>query len=57
MSDTSADTRVGLGASARQAQAQAMETCCPVIELRQYVMKPGRCDDLIALFEEHFIEG
>ncbi len=57
MSDTSADTRVGLGASARQAQAQAMETCCPVIELRQYVMKPGRRDDLIALFEEHFIEG
>lgn len=33
------------------------ETCCPVIELRQYAMKPGRRDDLIALFEEHFIEG
>jgi hypothetical protein len=57
MSDTSTDWRVGLGASARQAQAQAMETCCPVIELRQYEMKPGRRDDLIALFEEHFIEG
>jgi hypothetical protein len=36
---------------------QIQETCCPVIELRQYAMKPGRRDDLIALFEEHFIEG
>lgn len=27
-----------------------------VIELRQYTMKPGRRDDLIALFEEKFIE-
>ncbi len=36
---------------------QIEETCCPVIELRQYAMKPGRRDDLIALFEEHFIEG
>lgn len=33
------------------------ETCCPVIELRRYALKPGRRDDLIALFEEHFIEG
>jgi hypothetical protein len=37
--------------------ARSAETCCPVIELRQYAMKPGRRDDLIALFEEHFIEG
>src|SRR5258708_9828857 len=51
MSNTSA----GLGA--RQAQAQAGEMCCPITELRQYTMKPGRRDDLIALFEEHFIEG
>lgn len=27
------------------------------IELRRYQMKPGRRDDLIALFEEHFIES
>ena len=51
MSNTSA----GLGT--RQAQAQAVEMCCPITELRQYTMKPGRRDDLIALFEEHFIEG
>jgi NIPSNAP len=37
--------------------AAAAETCCPVIELRQYATNPGRRDDLIALFEEHFIEG
>jgi hypothetical protein len=40
-----------------QVQAQAVEMCCPITELRQYTMKPGRRDDLIALFEEHFIEG
>ncbi len=28
-----------------------------VIELRQYRMKPGRRDELIALFEREFIEG
>jgi NIPSNAP protein len=32
------------------------ETCCPVIELRQYTTKPGRRDDLVGMFEEHFIE-
>ncbi|GCE14147.1 NIPSNAP family protein [Tengunoibacter tsumagoiensis] len=28
-----------------------------IIELRQYTLKPGRRDELITLFEEHFIEG
>ncbi|MGH2479546.1 MAG: NIPSNAP family protein [Ktedonobacteraceae bacterium] len=36
---------------------QEGETCCPIVELRQYTLKPGRREDLIALFEEHFIEG
>src|SRR6266849_3732892 len=40
-----------------QVQAQAIALCSPITELRQYTMKPGRRDDLIALFEEHFIEG
>jgi hypothetical protein len=32
--------------------------CCrTVVELRQYVARPGRRDELIALFEERFIEG
>jgi hypothetical protein len=31
--------------------------CCPIVELRQYTMKPGRRDDLITLFDKEFIEG
>lgn len=30
---------------------------CPVVELRQYTLKPGRRDELITLFERHFLEG
>lgn len=30
---------------------------CSVVELRQYTLKPGRRDELIALFERHFLEG
>lgn len=30
---------------------------CAVIELRQYAMHPGRRDDLITLFDQHFVEG
>jgi hypothetical protein len=29
----------------------------PVVELRQYTLKPGRRDELIAMFERHFLEG
>jgi quinol monooxygenase YgiN len=31
--------------------------CCPVVELRQYTMHPGKRDALIGLFEERFIES
>lgn len=31
--------------------------CCPVLELRQYTLKPGRRDALIDIFERHFIES
>src|SRR5262245_8106516 len=31
-------------------------TCCPVVELRQYTLKPGGRDVLIELFEREFIE-
>ena len=30
--------------------------CCPVLELRQYTLKPGQRDALIDLFDRHFIE-
>ncbi len=33
-----------------------METCCPVLELRQYTLHPGRRDVLIELFDRAFIE-
>lgn len=34
-----------------------MQTCCPVVELRQYTLKPGQRDVLIDLFEREFIES
>ena len=32
-------------------------TCCPVLELRQYTLRPGMRDVLIELFEREFIES
>src|SRR6187431_1387749 len=32
-------------------------TCCPVLELRQYTLRPGTRDVLIELFEREFIES
>jgi len=32
-------------------------TCCPVLELRQYTLKPGERDTLIGIFEQHFVES
>lgn len=31
--------------------------CCPVVELRQYTLKPGMRDTLIELFEREFVES
>lgn len=31
--------------------------CCPVVELRQYTLKPGRRDDLVEVFDRHLVEG
>src|SRR5262249_10918242 len=33
------------------------ETCCPVVELRQYTLVPGKRDVLVDLFEREFIES
>lgn len=41
----------------RPAPAAGGETFSPVFELRRYALKPGRRDELIGVFEEHFIEG
>jgi hypothetical protein len=31
--------------------------CCPVVEFRQYTLKPGQRDVLIDIFDRYFIEG
>ena len=31
--------------------------CCPVVELRQYSLKPGQRDVLIDIFDRYFVEG
>lgn len=37
--------------------AAADTLSCPVIELRQYTLKPGQRDTLIDLFDRHFVES
>jgi len=37
--------------------AMSDETCCPVVELRQYTLVRGGREVLISLFERHFIEN
>lgn len=37
--------------------ATARDTCCPVLELRQYTLHPGKRDVLIDLFEREFVES
>jgi hypothetical protein len=42
---------------AEGAHAIASEKCCPVVELRQYTLKPDGRETLIRIFDEHFIES
>jgi hypothetical protein len=37
--------------------AQPVETCCPIVELRQYTLHPGKRDVLIDLFDREFVES
>ena len=34
-----------------------MSTCCPVVELRQYTLRPGQRDVLVELFDREFVES
>ena len=34
-----------------------LETCCPIVELRQYTLHPGQREVLIELFDREFIES
>lgn len=33
------------------------QTCCPIVELRQYTLQPGKRDDLIEIFDREFVES
>jgi quinol monooxygenase YgiN len=37
-------------------EARSSRLCCPIVELRQYTLHPGKRDVLIDLFEREFIE-
>src|SRR6266436_5302077 len=37
-------------------EAKPEQTCCPIVELRQYTLHPGKRDVLIDLFDREFIE-
>jgi hypothetical protein len=41
----------------RQPSTSSQSGCCPVVELRQYTLKPRQRETLIALFDRHFIES
>ena len=36
---------------------EKLETCCPIVELRQYTLHPGQRDVLIELFDREFVES
>ena len=42
--------------SVRQRQTRSSPLCCPVVELRQYTLHPGKRDVLIDLFDREFVE-
>jgi hypothetical protein len=37
--------------------SQPQQSCCPIVELRQYTLHPGKRDVLIELFDREFIES
>src|SRR5260370_11972340 len=43
-------------ASENLKEARSSRFCCPIVELRQYTLHPGKRDTLIDLFEREFIE-
>jgi hypothetical protein len=44
------------GAPVMQETSQPQQTCCRIIELRQYTLHPGKRDVLIDLFDREFVE-
>jgi NIPSNAP protein len=44
-----------IGESSKQMRSSRL--CCPVVELRQYTLHPGKRDTLIDLFDREFVES
>jgi hypothetical protein len=44
------------GPPAVDQEQSASAGCCRIIELRQYLLKPGQRDALVALFDREFVE-
>jgi len=42
--------------SGGEKEMQSLPLCCPVVELRQYTLHPGKRDVLIDLFDREFVE-
>jgi quinol monooxygenase YgiN len=49
-------TREGRQKVASQVEEMA-QTCCPIVEFRQYTLRPGQRDALIELFDREFVES
>jgi hypothetical protein len=45
-----------LAAFPSNASIPTAPSCCPILELRQYTLHPGKRDDLIELFDREFVE-
>src|SRR5512138_1028911 len=49
-------TPAQLMSSMRYRPEEASTTCCPIVELRQYLLHPGQRDTLIDLFDRELVE-
>lgn len=47
---------IGVFGNGRHIQMMSTETCCPIVELRQYTLHSGKRDVLIDLFDREFVE-
>lgn len=51
------DSDKAAGSVTENPDAQPPQTCCPIVELRQYTLHPGKRDVLIDLFDREFVES
>lgn len=45
-----------VGGESTAPETSPSSTCCPIVELRQYTLRPGQRDILIELFDREFVE-